>query len=95
MFVGPNDLSFQMKTPDGQDPTPEKFEGMLQRILMTGKRTGTPVGLHVQSIDDVKRRTAEGWQFIAIGSELRFMTSEAQRITTALNLKQAGDVARY
>lgn len=96
IFVGPNDLAFQMRTPDGQDPSPEKFEGMLQRILMTGKKTGTPVGLHVQTIDDVKKRTAEGWQFIAIGSELRMMVVGAQDIVTKLNLKQqAGDLARY
>lgn len=95
IFVGPNDLTFQMRGPDGIDPSPEELEAMLQRILAIGKKTGTPVGLHVQSVEDVKRRIAEGWQFIAIGSELRCMTSEAQRIVTGLNLKKAGDLARY
>jgi len=95
IFVGPNDLSFQMRGPDGVDPTPAELEAMLQRILAIGKKTGTPVGLHVQSIEDVNRRISEGWQFIAIGSELRFMTLEAQRIVSGLNLKQASDLARY
>jgi 4-hydroxy-2-oxoheptanedioate aldolase len=53
------------------------------------------VGLHVQSVEDVKRRIAEGWQFIAIGSELRMMTVEAQRIVAALDLKRTADLARY
>lgn len=95
IFVGPNDLQFQMKTPDGKDPSPEAFEAMLQRILAAGKKAGTPVGLHVQTPEQVQKRIAEGWQFIAIGSELRFMTVEAQRIVSALNLKQSSDLARY
>lgn len=95
IFVGPNDLTWQMRCPDGKDPTPDQLEAMLQRVLAAGKRTGTPVGLHVQTIDDVKKRIAEGWQFIAIGSELRFMTVEAQRIAAGLNLKRAADLARY
>lgn len=95
IFVGPNDLTFQMRGPDGIDPTPQELEAMLQRVLAAGKKTGTPVGLHVQSIDEAKRRIAEGWQFIAIGSELRFMTSESQKIVSGLNLKKAADLARY
>lgn len=95
IFVGPNDLTAQMRSPEGIDPTPEEFHAMMQRILATGKKVGTPVGLHVQTVDQVKQRIGEGWQFIALGSELRFMVSEAQRLTSALDLKPAGDLARY
>jgi 4-hydroxy-2-oxoheptanedioate aldolase len=95
IFVGPNDLTFQMRDKAGNDPTPEEFEAMLQRILATGKKCGTPVGLHVQSVEQVQRRTAEGWQFIALGSELRFMTTEATKMVQGLNLKAASDLARY
>ena len=96
IFVGPNDLNAQMRGPDGIDPSPAELEAMLQRVLAAGKKTGTPVGLHVQSTADVEKRIAEGWQFIAIGSELRMMVVGAQEIVTKLNLKQqAGDLARY
>ena len=95
IFVGPNDLTFQMRGPDGIDPSPAELEAMLQRVLATGKKVGTPVGLHVQSPEAVQQRIAEGWQFLAIGSELRFMTVEAQKIVQALGLKQATDLARY
>ncbi|MGQ0636201.1 MAG: HpcH/HpaI aldolase family protein [Planctomycetaceae bacterium] len=95
IFVGPNDLTFQMRGPDGIDPSPQQLEAMLQRILSAGKKTGTAVGLHVLNVEDVQRRASEGWQFIAIGSELRFMTGETQRIAAALNLKRVSDVARY
>lgn len=95
IFVGPNDLTFQMRTPDGLDPTPTEFEAMLQRILAAGKKAGTPVGLHVQTIAQAEQRIAEGWRFIAIGSELKFMVTEAQNMVRGLNLKQTGDLARY
>ena len=96
IFVGPNDLKWQMKAPDDTDPTPEEFEAMLQRVLAAGKKTGTPVGLHVQTVEVVEQRIAEGWQFIALGSELKMMVTGAQEFVSALNLApSAGDLARY
>jgi 4-hydroxy-2-oxoheptanedioate aldolase len=95
IFVGPHDLTFQMRTPDGKDPTPEAFEAMLQRILAIGKKCGTPVGIHVQTIEAAHKRIAEGWQFIALGSELKFMVTEAQKAVEGMGLKNAGDLARY
>lgn len=96
IFVGPNDLRFQMRGSDGVDPSAEEHEAMLQRVLVAGKKTGTPVGLHVQTVEQVEQRIAEGWQFIAIGSELKMMVSKAQELVTGLKLRdQAADLARY
>ncbi|MBM4074366.1 MAG: 2-dehydro-3-deoxyglucarate aldolase [Planctomycetes bacterium] len=95
IFVGPNDLAAQMRGPDGIDPSAAELEAMLQRVLAAGKKTGTPVGLHVQAVEACQKRIAEGWQFIALGSELRFMVAESQRIVQALNLKATSDLARY
>jgi 4-hydroxy-2-oxoheptanedioate aldolase len=96
IFVGPNDLTFQMRGPDGVDPSPQQLEAMLQRVLAAGKKVGTPVGLHVMSTDAVQKRINEGWQFIALGSELRMMVSTAQQWVSTLNLKSTrGDLARY
>ncbi len=95
IFVGPNDLTAQMRGPDGIDPSPEELEAMLQRVLATGKKVGTPVGLHLQSVESVQQRIAEGWQFIALGSDLRMMVNCAQQFATGLNLKSAADIARY
>ncbi len=96
IFVGPNDLTFQMSKETGVHPSPDELEEQLQIILATGKKTGTPVGLHVQTIEAVEQRIAEGWQFIACGSEVKFMLNDAQRIVSGLNLKaEAADLARY
>lgn len=96
IFVGPNDLQFQMRGPDGKDPSREEHEAMMQRVLEVGKRVGTPVGLHVQTLEDVDRRVKEGWQFIALGSELKFMVNEANRLVRGLDMEKASaDLARY
>jgi 4-hydroxy-2-oxoheptanedioate aldolase len=95
IFVGPNDLAAQMRGPDGLDPEPAVFEAMLQKILAAGKKTGTPVGLHTQSVAEVEKRVAEGWRFIAVGSELRMMVTQAQRFVSELKLKTQSDLARY
>ncbi|MGH7127810.1 MAG: HpcH/HpaI aldolase family protein, partial [Planctomycetaceae bacterium] len=95
IFVGPNDLWAQMRTTGGE-PTAEQHEAMMQRVLAAGKKVGTPVGLHVQTAEDAQRRIQEGWQFIAVGSELKMMISEAQKICRALDQRpQTGDLARY
>jgi len=96
IFVGPNDLNAQMRGPDGVDPAPAEHEAMLQRVLAAGKKTGTPVGLHVQTVEQVRQRIEEGWQFLAVGSELKMMVTGAQEFVTALNLSTGGgDMARY
>ena len=35
IFIGPNDLRFQMREPDGTMPTPEAHEEMVQRVIAT------------------------------------------------------------
>ncbi len=95
IFVGPNDLRFQMRPESGDDPSTEEFEAMLKRILDAGKKTGTPVGLHVQSVEDVRKRIDQGWQFIAMASELNMMVTEATRIAKELGLSKSSDLARY
>jgi 4-hydroxy-2-oxoheptanedioate aldolase len=95
IFVGPNDLTAQMRGPDGVDPTPQQHEAMLQRVLAVGKKVGTPVGIHLQTVEQVQQRIAEGWQFIALGSDLRMMLNNATQFCRGLNLQSADDLARY
>lgn len=77
VFVGPNDLARSQYTADGRPPNMEQQEATLQRILRAGKSLGVPVGVHTFTPEDAKRRVDEGWQFVAINSELRFMLDGA------------------
>jgi 4-hydroxy-2-oxoheptanedioate aldolase len=96
IFVGPVDLRAQMRAADGTEATNEEFEAMLQRVVDAGKAVGTPTGMHTMDVAAAKRRTEQGMQFIAIGSELRFMTSKAQEMVQGIMPKvEAKEMARY
>jgi 4-hydroxy-2-oxoheptanedioate aldolase len=86
IFVGPVDLRAQMRKPDGTEATDDEFEAMIQRVIATGKKTGTPTGMHVMDPHTALRRAEQGMQFIAIGSELRMMTEKATETLKAVGL---------
>lgn len=94
VFVGPNDLTASMRGPDGKPPSPEVFKQTLAEILAACKRNKVAPGIHAFSLEEAKMRIDEGWQFIAVSSELKFMTDGAKRVADGLG-KSAGDVAKY
>jgi 4-hydroxy-2-oxoheptanedioate aldolase len=77
VFVGPNDLARSQYTASSQPPSAERQEAVLEQILRAGKKIRVPVGIHTFTPQDALRRIQEGWQFIAINSELRFMLDGA------------------
>ncbi|MCZ2340931.1 MAG: hypothetical protein LC104_03940 [Bacteroidales bacterium] len=96
IFVGPNDLAATMRSADGQPPTPEAFQQALADILAGCKRLGIAAGIHTFSTEEAKKRIEQGWQFIAINSELKFMMDGAKQAIDGLGLKKAGsDLAKY
>jgi 4-hydroxy-2-oxoheptanedioate aldolase len=94
VFVGPNDLAASMRDATGKPPSPEVFKQALADILAGCRRIKVPAGIHTFSIEEAKMRIEEGWQFIAINSELKFMTEAAKSVVSALG-RNAGEVARY
>ena len=96
IFIGPNDLRFQMSSVLGRMPSPEEHEEMIQRVIEAGKRTGTPTGIHAMDPESALQRAEQGMQFVAVGSDLRMMTQMAQSTIKTLHPQQEGkDVARY
>src|ERR1700722_16938055 len=85
IFVGPNDLAASMRSKDGRPPSPEATRQAMAHILATCKKHGVPAGLHCGSADEVNQRIADGWQFLALGSELKMMldgaAAQVQKLT--------------
>jgi 4-hydroxy-2-oxoheptanedioate aldolase len=77
IFVGPNDLAASMRSKDGRPPSADATRQAMAHILATCKKHGVPAGLHCSSADEVNQRIADGWQFLAIGSELKMMLDGA------------------
>lgn len=96
IFVGPNDLAQSMRTKDNKPPSAQATREAMEHILKTCKKYGVAAGLHTGGAEEAKMRIEEGWQFIAITSELKMMlngaAAEVQKLPAA---KKQGDMAKY
>ena len=95
VFIGPNDLCNSMgKRPVFESPDPE-FVVAVNRILQAAQTHGVPAGIHVSDAAAARRRSKQGFQFLAIGSEAGFMLAKARETLRELGLGQDKDVAKY
>jgi len=77
IFIGPVDLRFQMRAPDGSFPSPEEHEALVQKVIAVGRQVGTPTGIHTMDAASARQRAEQGVQFLAVGSDLRMMLTES------------------
>lgn len=95
IFVGPNDLAASMRSKDGKPPSGEATSQAMKHILATCKKHKVPAGVHCYSPEEARARIEEGWQFIAIGSELRMMMDSAADVVKRTGIGTQADLARY
>ena len=95
IFVGPNDLAASMRSKDGRGPSGEATTQAMKHILTTCKKYGVAPGVHCFSGEEVKARAEEGWQFMAINSELKMMLDGASTLMQKMGTTQKGEVVKY
>ena len=95
IFVGPNDLAASMRGPDGRPPSEAETAKAMKHILATCKKYKVAAGVHCFSAAEVVQRIEEGWQFLAINSELKMMMDGATAILDAVGIRKKGDLAKY
>jgi 4-hydroxy-2-oxoheptanedioate aldolase len=95
IFIGPNDLKFQMRQADGSFPSEAEHEQAIGRIVAAGRDVRKPTGIHVLTVEQANQRIGQGMQFVAISSDLGMLACEAQRVREALGLVANQDIARY
>jgi 4-hydroxy-2-oxoheptanedioate aldolase len=96
IFVGPVDLRFNMRTPDGRKPTDAEHEALVQQVIQVGKKVGTPTGIHAMTPQNALKRAEQGMQFLAVGSDLQMVNLKAQEyVQTLWPEKQIQELARY
>jgi 4-hydroxy-2-oxoheptanedioate aldolase len=95
IFVGPNDLAASMRGKDGKPPSAEATAQAHRHILQTCKKVGVPAGYHCTTAAEVLHRIEEGWQFLAIGSELKLMLDGVGQVMQQLGGRQKGEMAKY
>ena len=79
VFIGPNDLACGMGVPLGLDNKHPDHVKAVTHVLETGKKLGIPVGIHCASAGEVVRRIKDGWQWLALVGDTRFMAGAAQQ----------------
>ena len=95
VFIGPNDLHASLGAAPAFDSDLPAFNDALARILASAKKHGVAPGIHVADAAQAKRRIAEGWQFIAISSEVGMMLSHAAQIVKDLGLGAGAAAVKY
>jgi 4-hydroxy-2-oxoheptanedioate aldolase len=97
IFVGPNDLAASMRSKDGKPPSAEATAQANRHILATCKKHGVAAGYHCASAEEARHRIEEGWQFLAVGSELKMMLNGASEVLQGLGAHRPakGELAKY
>ncbi|MHB8645965.1 MAG: HpcH/HpaI aldolase family protein [Thermomicrobiales bacterium] len=84
IFVGPNDMLGNMGEAPAMWSEAKVFQEGMRHILQTCKKHKVAAGIHCADHKAVSDRIAEGYQFLALASEARFMlhegTIEAQSV---------------
>lgn len=78
VFIGPNDLAASMGYGPGYEREDPEVVAAVAKVLAAARRHGVAPGIHCSSGGAVRRRIAEGFQFCALASDARLLTSAAR-----------------
>jgi 4-hydroxy-2-oxoheptanedioate aldolase len=95
VFIGPNDLLNSMGKPPAFDSDAPEFVQAVDHVLSTAKKHGIPAGIHAFDAAAAQRRLEQGFQFLAVGSEVGMMLAKAQETLRSLGLSGSKTVAKY
>ena len=95
LFIGPNDLLQSMGLKPGFDSADPRFNDALKKVVAVAKAHGIAPGIHAADAAMAKKRIAEGFQFIAVASEVGMMLAKAAEVAKALDLGSGAAVAKY
>ena len=77
-----------MRSKDGKPPSGEATAEAMKHVLATCKKHGVAAGIHCFSPEEARARIEEGWQFLAINSELKMMLDGIKNVLDRLGLKE-------
>lgn len=80
MYVGPNDLAASMRGRDGSPPSGQATADALAHILATCRKHGVAAGYHCATAAEARHFVESGWQFLAVGSDLKFLLDGAAAV---------------
>jgi 4-hydroxy-2-oxoheptanedioate aldolase len=78
VFIGPNDLLSMMGQVPKMENDSSQFVEALDHIQKTAAKYGIASGIHTANAEMCNRRIAQGFRFMAIASDARFLVAGAQ-----------------
>ena len=93
--IGPNDLLSMMHLPPAMESPAPQFVEALAHIVATADKYGVAPGIHTASAEACRRRMDEGFRFMAIASDARFMVAGAQAQLGDFKKSGGKEVLRY
>ncbi len=85
-FVGPSDLALSMGA-EGKETGPgTAHEAAMLHVLEVAEDLGVPAGKHCYDAAEIRMRISQGWQFLALASDARFMLAAAKAEFEAVHL---------
>ena len=94
-FIGPNDLHHSYGMAPAFESDTKEFTEAVNHIFATCKKYGIAPGIHTSDPAMAERRRAQGFQFIAVASEIGMMLAKANEITKALGLATGSVTSKY
>jgi len=65
-------------------------------VIAAGKKVKCPTGIHCFDPQDALRRAEQGMRFIAVGSDLRFLSQKAQEVLDVIKpQKEKKEIVKY
>jgi 4-hydroxy-2-oxoheptanedioate aldolase len=105
-FIGPNDLAASMGLGLGtplESDNPDVIEA-IDHVLKTAKKVGVAPGIHTSGVEGINMRIAQGFQYLALASESRYMLASLTEALKGVNWTASerdtpggagGEVVRY
>jgi 4-hydroxy-2-oxoheptanedioate aldolase len=105
-FIGPNDLAASMGLGLGtplESDNPRVVEA-IDHVLQTAKSVGIAPGIHTSGVEGINMRIEQGFQYLALASESRYMVASLGAALSQVNWTASprdtpggagGEVVRY
>jgi 4-hydroxy-2-oxoheptanedioate aldolase len=90
-FIGPNDLALSLGVHPSQTGPGTVHEDAIQAVLAAAKKTGKAAGKHCFNAPEVTLRIRQGFQYLALSSDLGFMAKAAREDFKSIDFTGAAE----
>lgn len=90
-FIGPNDLALSLGVHPSETGPGTAHEEAIQAVLAAAKKTGKAAGKHCFNAPEVTLRIRQGFQFLALASDLAFMAKAAKEDFNSIDFTGAAE----